>query len=111
MVPTWCYYRETYGGGLPKRAFELALPAGHRIVRWLCDKCVATIEDETPYLRAICAATEAIAEYGEGQVAGLSLGELRTTHYETSEATGRELAMRAALDELTGTGLAFSGVC
>ena len=83
-------------------------PHGHR-------GCPCELEREreqlrNAYRRAVCAATEVIAEYGEGQVGGLALGDFRMTHYEADETSGRYLAIQAAMQELVGTNFAFQGV-
>ena len=83
-------------------------PHGHR-------RCPCELEREheqlrDAYRRAVCAATEVIAEYGEGQVGGLALGDFKLTHYEADETSGRYLAIQAAMQELVGTNFAFQGV-
>ncbi|MBR3312503.1 MAG: hypothetical protein IKG18_00035 [Atopobiaceae bacterium] len=62
------------------------------------------------YRRAVCAACDAFAEFGEGQVGGFALGDFKVTHYEDEGTTGEEIATQAALRELVGTSLAFAGV-
>ncbi|MGI6535103.1 MAG: hypothetical protein ACOX12_01600 [Eggerthellaceae bacterium] len=57
----------------------------------------------------MCAACEAFAEFGEGRVGGYSVGDFRVTNYMEKGTTGLEVARAAALSELSGTGLAFSG--
>ena len=60
--------------------------------------------------RAVCAAADAFAEYGEGRVGGFSIGSFSVTNYRDGGTTGSEVAREAALAELAGTGLCFSGV-
>ena len=60
--------------------------------------------------RAVCAAADAFAEYGEGRVGGFSIGSFSVTNYRDDGTTGAEVAREAALAELAGTGLAFAGV-
>ena len=107
---TYQFYSETYGGGLSEAAFGLALPAAERHVRWLCGGRAPCRCEATPYKRAICAACDAFAEFGEGQVGGFALGDFKVTHYEDEGTTGEEIATADALKELVGTSLAFCGV-
>ena len=107
---TYQFYSETYGGGLSEAAFGLALPAAFRHVRWLVGGAEPSDDDMEAYQRAVCAAVDAFAEFGEGQVGGFALGDFKVTHYEDEGTTGEELATSAALKELLGTSLAFSGV-
>ena len=60
--------------------------------------------------RAACAAADAFAEYGEGRVGGFSIGSFSVTNYRDDGTTGAEVAREAALAELVGTGLCWSGV-
>ena len=60
--------------------------------------------------RAVCAAADAFAEYGEGRVGGFSIGEFSVTNYRDDGTTGVEVAREAALAELAGTGPCWSGV-
>ena len=108
------FYLDGYGGALPAEALAEALPAAVRCVgaltgarnvdeRW--DEDVADA-----WRRAVCAAADAFAEYGEGRVGGFSIGSFSVTNYRDEGTTGSEVARVAALAELAGTGLAFSGV-
>lgn len=104
-------YTEDYGGDLTEAAFSSALPAATRHVAWLCDgKEPADDAEATAYMRAVCAAVEAFAAFGEGQVGGFTLGSFKMTNYEDEATTGEELASEAACKELLGTSLIFSGV-
>ena len=58
----------------------------------------------------MCAAADAFAEFGEGQVGGFVLGDFKVTHYEDEDTTGEGIATADAMKELVGTSLAFSGV-
>lgn len=60
--------------------------------------------------RAVCAAADAFAEYGEGRVGGFSIGSFTVTNYRDEGTTGAEVAREAALAELSFTGLVFAGV-
>jgi hypothetical protein len=57
----------------------------------------------------VCVACDAFAEFGEGRVGGYSIGDFKVTNYMERCTTGLEVARDAALGELAGTGLAFSG--
>ena len=107
---TYEFYSEVYGGGLSESAFGLSLPAATRHVRWLVGGSEPSDEELESYQRAVCAAVDAFAEFGEGQVGGFSLGDFKVTHYEDEGTTGEEIATAGALKELVGTSLAFCGV-
>lgn len=108
------FYLDGYGGALAADAFAEALPAAVR--------CVAAVtgardarEDwdggvADAWRRAVCAAADAFAEYGEGRVGGFSIGSFSVTNYRDEGTTGAEVAREVALAELAGTGLAFAGV-
>ena len=85
---TYEFYQDTYGGGLSEA-------------------------DETSerFMRAVCAALEAFAEYGAGEVGGYTIGEFSVKNYASQQTTGEELATAAALRELGLSGMAFTGVC
>ena len=107
---TYPFYKDVYGGGLSESAFGLALPAATRHVRWLVGGAEPGDDELEAYQRAVCAAVDAFAEFGEGQVGGFSLGDFKVTHYEDEGTTGEEIATQEALKELMGASLAFSGV-
>lgn len=107
---TYQFYSEVYGGGLSEAAFGLALPAASRHVRWLVGGREPSNDELESYQRAVCAAVDAFAEFGEGQVGGFALGDFKVTHYEDEGTTGEEIATADALKELVGTSLAFCGV-
>lgn len=108
---TYRWYQDSYGGDLSEVAFASSLPAAKRHVSWLCGgKEPKGCSERNAYRRAVCAAIEAFACYGEGQVGGFSIGDFKMTHYEDEGTTGAELATDAALEELAGTSLLFSGV-
>ena len=110
VAVTYQFYKDVYGGGLSESAFGLALPAAARHVRWLVGGTEPSDGELEAYRRAVCAAVDAFAEFGEGQVGGFSLGDFKVTHYEDEGTTGEEIATADALKELVGTSLAFSGV-
>jgi hypothetical protein len=107
---TYEWYSQTYGGGLSEAAFAASLPMADSHVRWLCE---LRDFDETcdRFKRAVCAACEAFAEYGAGEVGGYTIGQFSVKNYENKGTTGEELATQAALRELGLSGLAFAGVC
>lgn len=107
---TYEFYQDTYGGGLSEAAFAASLPMAEAHVRWLCELHGA---DETSerFMRAVCAALEAFAEYGAGEVGGYTIGEFSVKNYASQQTTGEELATAAALRELGLSGMAFTGVC
>lgn len=111
--PSFPFYRDAYGGTLDAEGYAEALPAALRCVRQICGGVDASgITDGTDLLawgRAVCAAAEAFAEFGEGRVGGYAIGDFKVTNYMKRGTTGLEVARSAALAELAGTGLAFSG--
>ena len=106
---TYEFYSQVYGGGLSESAFGLALLAASRLVRWLVGGAEPGDDELEAYQRAVCAAVDAFAEFGEGQVGGFALGDFKVTHYEDEGTTGGEIATDAALKELVGTSLVFCG--
>ena len=80
VVVTYQFYKDVYGGGLSEAAFGLALPAASRHVRWLVGGAEPSEDELEAYRRAVCAAADAFAEFGEGQVGGFSLGDFKVTH-------------------------------
>lgn len=108
---TYEWYRDTYSGVLPESAFEANAGAGMRHVAWMCGgREPADVLEETAYKRAVCAATDVFAEYGDGQVGGFSLGDFKVSRYERSCVTGAQIASDVVMRELADTGLLFSGV-
>ena len=89
------FYQDGYGGAL----------TGARDVAEDWEEGVADA-----WRRAVCAAADAFAEYGEGRVGGFSIGSFSVTNYRDEGTTGAEVARDAALAELAGTGLCFAGV-
>ena len=106
---TYEFYRYTYGGGLAEAAFSEWLPMASSHVAWLCLE-KAPCAGDLAYKRAVCAAIDAFAEYGMGEVGGYTIGEFSVKNYENKGTTGEELATAAALKELAASGHAFSGV-
>ena len=107
---TYAFYQDTYGGGLSEAAFAASLPLADSHVRWLCAVRGARTTCNA-FKRAVCAAVDAFAEYGAGEVGGYTIGEFSVKNYASQQTTGEELATEAALRELGLSGMAFSGVC
>ena len=107
---TYAWYRDSYGGGLSEAAFGESLPIADAHVRWLCAVKGASTTCNV-FKRAVCAACDAFAEYGAGEVGGYSIGQFSVRNYENKGTTGEEIATQAALRELGLSGMAFTGVC
>ena len=108
------FYQDGYGGALTAEALAEALPAAVRCVGALTgarDVDEGWDDDQADaWRRAVCAAADAFAEYGEGRVGGFSVGSFSVTNYRDEGTTGAEVAREAALAELSFTGLVFAGV-
>lgn len=108
------FYLDGYGGALAAEEFAEALPAAARCVGGLTGRREPDPSweegDADAWRRAVCAAADAFAEYGEGRVGGFSIGSFSVTNYRDEGTTGAEVAREAALAELSRTGLAFVGV-
>ena len=108
------FYLDGYGGASAAEAFAEALPAAVRCVCGLTGRREPDPRweegDADAWRRAVCAAADAFAEYGEGRVGGFAIGGFSVTNYRDDGTTGAEVAREAALAELAGTGLAFAGV-
>ncbi len=108
------FYLDGYGGALAAADFSEVMPAAVRMVGSLTG--AREVQDEwddaqaDAWRRAACAAADAYAEYGEGRVGGFSIGSFSVTNYRDDGTTGAEVAREAALSELAGTGLCWSGV-
>ncbi len=107
---TYEFYRDSFGGSLSEAAFGESLPLAEAHVRWLCALKGADSTCEA-FKRAVCAAADAFAEYGAGEVGGYAIGEFSVKNYASQQTTGEELATAAALRELGMSGMAFTGVC
>ena len=107
---TYEWYADSYGGSLSEAAFGESLPMAEAHVKWLCAVNGAKTTCNV-YKRAVCAALDAFAEYGAGEVGGYTIGEFSVKNYASQQTTGEELATEAALRELGLSGMAFCGVC
>jgi hypothetical protein len=108
------FYQDAYGGAQAADSFAEALPAALRCVGALTGRREPDPGwdegDADAWRRAVCAAADAFAEYGEGRVGGFSIGSFSVTNYRDEGTTGAEVAREVALAELAGTGLCFAGV-
>lgn len=108
------FYLDGYGGALSAADFSEVMPAAVRMVGSLTGAREVRVgwddEQADAWRRAVCAAADAFAEYGEGRVGGFAIGGFSVTNYRDEGTTGAEVAREAALAELAGTGLAFAGV-
>lgn len=108
------FYQDGYGGALVAADFSEVMPAAVRLVGLLTGAREVRedwdAEQADAWRRAVCAAANAFAEYGEGRVGGFSIGEFSVTNYRDDGTTGAEVAREAALAELAGTGLCWGGV-
>lgn len=111
---SYAFYQDVYGGALSAADFSEVMPAAVRMVGSITGaRGVQDGWDDAQgdaWRRAVCAAADAFAEYGEGRVGGFSIGSFSVTNYRDDGTTGAEVARGAALAELAGTGLCFSGV-
>ena len=111
---TYDFYQDGYGGALPAADFSEVMPAAVRMVGSLTGarEVQGGWDDDQAdaWRRAVCAAADAFAEYGEGRVGGFSVGSFSVANYRDEGTTGAEVAREAALAELSRTGMAFSGV-
>lgn len=111
---SYAFYQDGYGGALSAEAFAEALPAALRCVCGITGRRSPDERwdegDTDAWRRAVCAAAEAFAEFGEGRVGGFEIGDFKVTNYQEQGTTGAEVARGAALAELAWTGFAWSGV-
>lgn len=111
---SYSWYLDAYGGSVEAEAFAEALPAATRLMRQVTGFAEVgahwTDGDADAWKRACCAAADAFAEFGEGRVGGVQVGDFKLTNYMEKGTTGREVALEAVMAELAGTGLAFCGV-
>ena len=110
-VPDYAFYHSVYGGELTEEGFAASCIGAVRLVRRLVGgKCLKCACDKTAVKRAICAAVDALAEYGDGVAGGFSIGSFRMDSDVGNARTGESMATDAALLELDGLGLTFTGV-
>ena len=112
-APDYRFYLDEYGGELGAEEYAFALTPALRHVRWLVGGDVhaegLTEAELLALKRAVCAAAEAFAEWGEGQTGGFTLGSFSVKHYDNRGTTGAEQATAAAVAELCATDFAFCG--
>ena len=110
-APDFAWYRDAYGGSLPAGAFSAALVRATPVVTWLCANREPAEGELGAWMRAVCAAADVLAEYGDGAAGGFTIGDYKVTNYVSQGvATGLDMAIEAAIRELSGTTLLFSGV-
>lgn len=111
---TYRFYPDSYGGTLAADAFAEAPPAALRLMRSVTGGAWPDADwlepDADAWRRACCAAAEAFAEFGEGRVGGVSVGDFKLTNCMEKGTTGRKVALEAVIAELTGTSISFCGV-
>lgn len=106
----YAFYTEEYKGGLSEAAFYDCLPRALRHVQWLTgyrEPCGCA--EKKRYRRAICAAVEAFADFGDGGI-GFTLGSFKTNVRDGVTFSAEDKATLAALGELGDTPMAFCGV-
>lgn len=106
MRPDYAFYKHEWGGSLPEDVFdELSSKASTRVDFLIGFNPVDTPAKQTAYKRAVCAALEAFAAYGDG--GGFSIGK-----YSRQEGvkSGRQIADEDARAQLLRSGLLWGGV-
>ena len=106
----YAFYANDWGGTLGEAFFDEQLPVALSHLRWLCAGREPAEQHERAYRRALCAAVDAFAEHGSGEVGGYALGDYRVTNYQDRSPVGADLATLAALKELFDSGMTFAGV-
>ncbi len=110
VLADYGFYADAYGGGLSEAAFYDCLPKALRHVRWLTGYAEpAGCAEEERYRRAVCAAVEAFADFGDGAV-GFTLGSFKTNVRDGVAFSAEDKATGAALRELGDSPMAFCGV-
>ena len=110
-VPDYAFYHSVYGGELSEEGFAACLIGAVRLVRRLIGhRKMKYAAEKTAVKRAVCAAVDALAEYGEGCAGGFQIGSFRMDSDVGNARTGESMATDAALLELDGMGLTFTGV-
>lgn len=95
------WYLDFYGGALSAEGFAEALPAALRLMRqvtggaWPGEGWDA--EETSAWRRACCAAVDAFAEFGEGRVGGVAVGDFKVTSCMEKGATGRGALLHGVL--------------
>lgn len=97
--------------GLSEAAFAASLPMADSHVRWLCAVKGATTTCNV-FKRAVCAAVDAFAEYGAGEVGGFQIGRVLGQNYASQQTSRRGAGARQPRCASLGlSGMAFTGVC
>lgn len=111
VVADYAFYQNVFGGTLSEAAFYDCLPKALNHVRWLTGYRDPYGSCEVRrYKRAMCAAVEAFASYGDGAI-GFTLGNFKSAVRDGVSFSAEDKATEAALRELGDTGMGFCGVC
>lgn len=95
------WYLDFYGGALGAEGFAEALPAALRLMRQVTSGAWPgegwDAEETSAWRRACCAAVDAFAEFGEGRVGGVAVGDFKVTSYMEKGTTGRGALLHGVL--------------
>lgn len=95
------WYLDFYGGTPGAEGFAEALPAALRLMRqvmggaWPGEGWDA--EETSAWRRACCAAVDAFAEFGEGRVGSVAVGDFKVTNCMEKGTTGRGVLLHGVL--------------
>jgi len=110
-APDYAFYRDEYKGKAPEEVFDGQLPGAVAHVDWMIGFNDVSEATATAYKRAVCAVVEAFAVYGTGPVSGFSIGTFSYSSYVgVGSKSGKQIATEDAADELSTSGLLYSGV-
>ena len=95
------WYLDFYGGTLDAEGFAAALPAALRLMRQVTGSTWSgegwDAEETSAWRRAFCASVDAFAEFGEGRVGGVAVGDFKVTNYMEKGTTGRGVLLHGVL--------------
>lgn len=106
--PTYCYYKETFGGQATEAAFNSCLQPALAHVNWLIGFNTVTQDNSDAYKMAVCAVVDAALGFGSAGV-GFSIGSFSVNGAD--KQTVDKAMTDAAIKYLVGTGLLYQGVC
>lgn len=109
VTADYAFYADAYGGTLSEGA-PVCLSRATSHVRWLTGyrEPFGACEIRR-YRRAVCAAVEAFANYGDGAI-GFTLGSFKSAVRAGVSFSAENKATEAALRELGDSGMGFAGV-